>query len=82
MKHEQKRTGHQRSNGAREQQQDTVSEHTPTLEAHFTRTASHARLPTHDTGTEHGTRFLGLSISFSQRPIQPLPKESCDAGES
>ena len=42
---EEKRKEHQRGNGAQEQQQDTdpTHTHTPTLEAHFTRTASHAR---------------------------------------
>ena len=40
-----------------------------TRKAKFAPTASHARQVTHDTDTEHGTRFLGLSITVSQPPF-------------
>ena len=57
--------GHQRDNGAwqqQEQQQDTDPKHTPDQ-----RQISHPPLRTHD--TEHGTRFSCLSITFCQLPI-------------
>ena len=69
---------HHRGNGAQEQQQEqeeqeeqqgTDSTHTATPEAKFTRRASHARHVTHDRDTDHGTRFPGWSITFSQPPI-------------
>ena len=40
----------------------------PAQEVNFAPTASHARQVTHD--AEHGTRYLRLSITFSQTPVR------------
>ena len=60
--------GHSRGNGAQEQQQNTDSKHTPTLEAHFTPTASHAR--------HHGRRSPCFSITFSRFSEVPMIRPS------
>ena len=38
---------------------------------------SRPQLRTHDTDTQHGTRFPGLSITFSQPPTYPFTEYLC-----